>query len=266
MARPGPVPDALVNTALTRPQILGIGVSGGQLRSSAYRSPHRGIHVAAALPRTPRQRVLEASLLLPVGGAVGRWAAAHLHGAASRARTGADLARLHPQPHERVVALDALWAEGVATPAQVCAHLDTRPRLRGAREVREAASRARPGVRSRQETRLRWLWVEEAGLPDPLVDERVVDLDGHHLGTPDLLDGEAAVVAEFDGRDHLEQETTTVDNVRQEGLERHRLTVCRFTGLDLRPRFVRRTVFRLQQARTRGLEDRHLPRTWRVER
>ncbi|MEZ0165810.1 hypothetical protein AB2L27_13715 [Kineococcus sp. LSe6-4] len=183
----------------------------------------------------------------------------------SAVRTALDLARLSGSPRRGVVAVDALWAAGATTGPALLAHLEERPRLRGTPVAREAAALAAAGVRSPKETELRMLWRFDAGLPVPLVNHRVVDLAGHHLGRPDLLDEEAGVVAEFDGRDHLALEVSTVDHVRQEGLERNGLVVVRFTSLDVRPAHVRRTVWRLLDARRRGLE-RPGPRTWRVVR
>lgn len=255
--------------------------------------------------------------LLPPGGAVGGWAAAHLLGAGSfdgrtghgdevdvllciprgsrltsrpgirllRAdladdevvvvdgvpatcgeRTAADLARLHPDARERVVALDALWAAGVTTGPAITRYLLRRTRLRGAPLVRAAVALACAGVLSRQETRLRLIWTLDAGLPPPLVNERIVDLEGRHLGRGDLLDVTAGLVGEFDGRDHLDLRVATVDNVRQEGLESAGLVVARYTGLDLLPAQRVRTVFRIRQARERGLARAHEPRGWRVAR
>ncbi len=162
----------------------------------------------------------------------------------SAVRTGLDLARLSETPRRGVVAVDALWAAGVTTGPAVLAHLEERPRLHGSPVARGAATLAVAGVRSPQETALRMLWLLDAGLPVPLVNHRVVDLDGHHLGRPDLLDEEAGVVGEFDGRGHLALDVSTVDHVRQEGLERHGLVVARFTSLDVRPEHARRTVWR----------------------
>ncbi len=165
------------------------------------------------------------------------------------------------------MAIDALWAAGATTGPAVLAHLEERPKLRGSPVAREAARLAVPGVRSPKESELRMIWLLDAGLPAPLVNERVVDGEGNHLGRPDLLDEEAAVAAEFDGRRHLRLEVTTVDNVRQEGLERHGLIVVRFTGLDVSPGHRGRTVWRLRDARRRGLERRGSgPRTWSVAR
>ncbi|WP_432563897.1 hypothetical protein [Kineococcus sp. SYSU DK003] len=67
--------------ARRRAQLRAAGVTDGQLRASAYRSPHRGVHAAADEPPTVERRIRDVVPLLPPGGVIGGWAAAYLHGA-----------------------------------------------------------------------------------------------------------------------------------------------------------------------------------------
>jgi len=62
----------------------------------------------------------------------------------------------------------------------------------------------------------------------------VFDLEGNFLGIPDLLDPEAGLVLEFDGKDHRQRRQHQADNIREEKLEVVNLTVCRVDSLDLR--------------------------------
>ncbi|GAB3461835.1 hypothetical protein AB1207_07205 [Kineococcus endophyticus] len=300
--------------AARRATLRALGVTDGQLRASAYRSPFRGVHADASIPPSVERRIRDVVPLLPPGAAVGGWAAAWWHGArdldgvgrdgelpvlvcvprtrsvrprpglrvlrsdlateevtvvrgvpvTSAVRTAVDLARLSGEPRRGVIAVDALWAAGATTGPAVLAHLDER-RLRGTPVARRAAELAAAGVRSPQETELRMIWTLDAGLPRPLVNERVVDEEGGHLGRVDLLDEEAGLAGEYDGRGHLALEVATVDNVRQEGLERHGLVIARFTAIDTRPAHRRRTVHRLQDAHRRGLATTG-PRRWHVAR
>jgi hypothetical protein len=183
----------------------------------------------------------------------------------SGTRTALDLARLCPDPRRGVIAIDALWNAGVTSGPEVLARLAQLPRLRGGGIAAQAAEWASPRVRSPKETELRMIWTRDAGLPAPLVNELVVDGDGNALGHPDLLDEESGLVGEFDGRGHLDLEVSTVDNVRQEGLERNGLVVVRFTSLDTAARQRVRTVHRIQDARRRALAAPG-PRSWRVRR
>lgn len=68
--------------------------------------------------------------------------------------------------------------------------------------VGEALGLASEDSKSPQETRYRLVWVLDAGLPPPLVNQPVWDRDGNLLGIADLLDEEAGLVGEFDGADH----------------------------------------------------------------
>ena len=59
-----------------------LGVTPGQLAGPGWASPTRGLHRPACPDeRSPRQRILDVAELLPVGAAIGGWAAAHLLGA-----------------------------------------------------------------------------------------------------------------------------------------------------------------------------------------
>ncbi len=99
--------------------------------------------------------------------------------------------------------------------------------------VAQALDLASEDSRSPQETRLRLVWILDAGLPQPLVNQPVWDLDGNLLGIADLLDEEAGLVGEFDGADHRSATRHTHDLQRQYAFERHGLEVVRITGLDV---------------------------------
>jgi len=147
-------------------------------------------------------------------------------------RTAEDLAREAPDLVEAVVALDVLVQAGLVRQRVLAAELGACVGGRGARQARAAAALCRTGVRSPWETRLR-LFVLELGLPEPLVNVPVFDLDGNFLGAPDLLDVEAGLATEFDGAGHREREQHRADNVREEGFERGGLVVARADSLDL---------------------------------
>ena len=81
MSWPG-LPDEVVGPALRRQALEAVGVSDWELRGPLWERAYRGLHVWAALDLDePAQRIREAARLLPRGGAVGGWAAAHLLGA-----------------------------------------------------------------------------------------------------------------------------------------------------------------------------------------
>ena len=107
------------------------------------------------------------------------------------------------------------------------------------------------------------VWMLTAGLPRPLCNPPVFDLDGTLLGFPDLLDPEAGAVGEFDGKGHRELAQHGADNARKECLEDHGLVVTRAVSLKFadRPGLAER----MRRARARGMQrDRRRDR-WTLE-
>lgn len=137
---------------------------------------------------------------------------------------------------EGVMAGDAAGRFRVATPQQIRAYVASHPGMKGIPAARTAAALLDPRAASCPESRLRVVWVLEAGLPIPLVNVGVVDLEHFLLGEADLFDPEAGLVGEYDGSHHRGLTQHTADNIREEGFERHNLTVVRATAIDLWPR------------------------------
>jgi hypothetical protein len=109
------------------------------------------------------------------------------------------------------------------------------------------------------ESRLRLLWVVDAGLPHPRVNRPVFDPAGVLLGVPDLLDPESGLVGEYDGAVHRDARRHAADNVREERLESHGLTVVRATAIDLKHKRAQsalrlRDGYRRAMARNRRLD------------
>ncbi len=153
---------------------------------------------------------------------------------------------------EGLVAADAAVRAGLTTREQLAEGLKRMVGLRGVPQARIAVPLVDGRAESGPESRLRYVWVVEAGLPVPLVNAIVVDRDGRFVARTDLLDPEAATVGEYDGAHHRDLEQHTADNVREEALEGLNLEVTRSTALDLwlhRPSL----VARLTAAHRRGL-------------
>ncbi len=167
-------------------------------------------------------------------------------------RTAFDGARLAPSLVEAVVFLDMMMAAGLLTLDELAAYLPAhRPAWKGVGQARGAWSLADPASKSPPETRLRMLWIREAGLPRPLVNRAVFSLDGALIGIPDLLDVESATVGEYDGEEHRDLRNHTADNAREETFEEHGLVVARVTSIDLGR--TGPTVQRLNRAWRRGM-------------
>lgn len=68
--------------AVRRRELLAAGVTRAQLESPHWVSPHFGYHRSAQVNDPIRQRILDATAVMPDGGVVGGWASAYLQGVA----------------------------------------------------------------------------------------------------------------------------------------------------------------------------------------
>ena len=68
----------------------------------------------------------------------------------------------------------------------------------------------------------------------PLTNRPVFDLDGRHIGTPDLIDPEAGVVGQYDGRLHLAGERRAADLRRDQRFAEHGLRTVIMVAADRR--------------------------------
>jgi hypothetical protein len=89
---------------------------------------------------------------------------------------------------EAAVVIDMMAAAELMSLRQLASYLATMAGGRGVRQVRRALELSSEESLSPNETRLRLIWVVDAGLPMPLVNQPVFDLDGALLGIADLLD------------------------------------------------------------------------------
>jgi hypothetical protein len=153
---------------------------------------------------------------------------------------------------EGLVVADAAIRAGLTTRQQLSEALDRMIGLKGVPQARIAVPLVDGRAESAPESRLRFVWGGEAGLPVPLVNPVIEDLDGHFVARVDLLDPEAATVGEYDGAHHRDLQQHTADNVREEDVEGLNLEVTRSTALDLWPHRPR-LVARLTAARRRGI-------------
>jgi hypothetical protein len=136
--------------------------------------------------------------------------------------------------------------------------------LHGARKVFAALGLSSARSRSAGETRLRLMWVLEAGLCRPELNCLVRSEDGFLLGMPDLLDTEHGVFGEYDGAGHRQIYQHAHDNAREEWIEHAGGIVVRASGPDLGS-FRRRSISRLQAAHGRGRSQPVGRRRWTWE-
>ena len=133
--------------------------------------------------------------------------------------------------HELIVMGDALVRKKrpLATMVELEGAVVDQGRRRGARALRAAAARVRPGTASPPETELRLLIIA-AGLPEPLVGCEVHD-NGYFVGTPDLAYPEFKVAIEYEGEVHRVDLKTFRDDIeRRERFEDAGWRVIRVTA------------------------------------
>lgn len=165
---------------------------------------------------------------------------------------------------EAAVAVDMALAAGLVTPEHLADYADLRQGWRHGRRVLTALDHSSTRSASPNESRLRLVWTADAGLPPPLVNEDVHDLDGRFVCRPDLLDPEAGMVCEFDGADHRTAARHSSDVAREERCREVGLEYVKVTGLDLLDPV--RVVARLLAARARASFAPPSQRAWRLAR
>ena len=184
-------------------------------------------------------------------------------------QTAVDGPRWADSIEEALVFLDAMVEAKILTPGSIVSYVARSSSLHGLDQVRAAADLVRSNVWSPWESRLRYCYQVEAGLPEPVLNVRLFDDEGVFLGNPDLFDQEAALAAEFDGKHHREREQHRKDNIREERFESVNVTTVRADSLDLRRSRRPLLIARIRDGYRRGLRrdrryDRWLidPRAW----
>ena len=165
-------------------------------------------------------------------------------------RAAFDAMRTALDLREAVLAMDMVAAAELTSVLRMRHYGQGRSGWAGVGQVRAALDLASEHSRSPNETRLRLVWVLDAGLPIPEVNRPVLDRGGRLLGVADLLDVAAGVVGEYDGADHRAARRHTRDVAKEDALREHGLEVFRVTALDL-PR-TDLVVSRMRRSRSRA--------------
>ena len=249
-----PPPRGLVRPVALDP--LGVtGPTRGAARGRAWRRSSQGRYVPAStdgdLPEQRMRDGIDASEVVTRHGVP----------TARVERALFDAMRAVPL-REAVVGMDMAAAADLVSVRRMRAYVATRAGCRGVRRVASALDLACELSRSPNETRMRLLWVLDAGLPRPRVNQPVFGRDGRLLGIVDLLDVEAGLVGEYDGADHRGAARHAGDVGREDELRRAGLEVFRVTGPDLR--HPDRVVGRMLAARSRSRWEPEAARRWSV--
>jgi hypothetical protein len=150
-----------------------------------------------------------------------------------------------------VVAMDMAAAGRLISVHLMTKYVELRPAWTGVPLVRKALKLASNDSCSPRETRLRLIWVIDAGLEQPLCNPPVFDLHGNLLGYPDIFDPISGTVGEYDGADHKEVERHQADVEREARYRDHGLEYFAVVGGDMRNRS--RVVDRIRSTRRRAL-------------
>jgi hypothetical protein len=111
---------------------------------------------------------------------------------------------------------------------------------------------------SPKECDARGIWEIDAGLPRPLCNVPIFDLNGHHIGTPDLFDPRNGLAGEYDGAHHLTGTQRASDEHRRELFRRAGLESVTMLGADSNDpsRFISRLQTSYQRASIEAREQR----------
>lgn len=164
---------------------------------------------------------------------------------------------------DAVVACDMASAAQLTSVDEMREYAARRSSWTGVPLVRKALLLSTDDSRSPMESRMRLVWVLDAGLPTPQCNKPIFDLRGNLLGVPDLLDPVAGVVGEYDGADHTELDRRRGDASREQLFRDHGLEYFELVTGDLNDRDL--AVRRMRSTRSRA---RFLPpdqRRWTLE-
>jgi hypothetical protein len=166
--------------------------------------------------------------------------------------------------HDAVVALDMACFHDLVSIEEVQAWVDRHPSWTGIEQARLAVPLADENAWSPMEVVQRMDW---PGGP-VLTNRPVFDLDGRHIGTPDLIDPVAGVVGEYEGEIHLTGARRAKDLRREEAFREHGLEPVTMVAADRRDPgpYVERVRSAYRRALARPATDRRwtldLPPWW----
>jgi hypothetical protein len=161
-----------------------------------------------------------------------------------------DELRRHTSFREAVVSAEMTFAARLISTRLMRDYVAQRSGWTGVPRVRKVLELAGEDSRSPQETRMKLVWMLDAGFPPPLCNRAVFDLHGNLLGIPDLFDPLAGLVGEYQGADHKDGSRHRRDVAREELFRDHGLEIFELVGGDLRHR--RLAAARMANARARA--------------
>lgn len=161
---------------------------------------------------------------------------------------------------DAVVALDMAAYSDLVSTEEAARYIATIGPWTGVIQARKALAHADENAWSPREVVMRLLWTQEAHLPRPRCNIPVFDLEGRHLGTPDLFDPVAGVAGEYEGSMHLAGRQRVKDVRREGDFRDHGIEAVTMVAAEDRAAF----VARLHAAYARSARPGRL-RRWTIE-
>ena len=170
--------------------------------------------------------------------------------------------RYAPNPLDAAVTLSMACYDDLVSIDEAAAYAATLNGWTGIPQARDGLVLAVENAWSPPEVLMGTVWTR-TGLGRPLHNRPVFDLDGRHLGTPDLVDPVAGVVGQYDGRLHLAGARRLRDLGGEEAYRSHGLEVVTMLAGDRRD--PRPFVARLTGAYQRAADLPAHRRRWTIE-
>ena len=162
-----------------------------------------------------------------------------------------------------VVALDMAAYNDLVSVEEQAEFISHQNGWNGVPKARKALDYADENSWSPQEVLNRLVWQVDADLPRPLTNRPIFDLNGRHLGTPDLLDVETGLIGEYDGQGHLLRGQRARDVPRAELLRAHDLESVTILADDFGN--LDRYIERLKRARATAKRRQSPTRLWTID-
>ena len=173
--------------------------------------------------------------------------------------------RYAPHPEAAIAALEMAAFHDLVSVEEASDWIDVHPSYTGIEQARVARDLAQENSWSPRELALRTHW--PMSTRSLLLNQPVFDLDGRHIGTPDVIDPVTGVCGEYDGELHLTRARRAHDLRREHEFRRHGLEPVAMVADDVGdPRSFSARVMSAYAAAVRRAGDRRwtldLPQWW----
>lgn len=154
---------------------------------------------------------------------------------------------------DAVIALDMACYADLVSLNEVAVFVAQLGPVTGIQQARDGIAESDENAWSPMEVSMRRVWTRVAGLPRPLCNAPVFTLDGHHLGTADLIDPEVGIAGEYNGALHLLGSQMATDlrresAFREAGLETVTMVAANWGDIDEFARRLRRAYLRARDS------------------